>query len=165
MGHSFYPYRSSYQGGAEPPHQEARGRRHRRNLFPPGCLHRINPRQEIAKGPQACHPCNPERLFGLRMLVNGPPFQDLRGTWFRRHVLRDVLARSFPRLERCRHEDAWPHNPKLRIDIKENSISYSYNFRFSYHRFFKNIFLQLMKMVNYVQKLKNFICVKNSFPK
>jgi hypothetical protein len=82
-GHSFCSYRSSYQGGAEPPHQEARGQGLRNNLFPLGCLHRIKWRQ---KGLRACKHCNPEHLFGLRMVVGGPPFRDLRG--FRRHVLR-----------------------------------------------------------------------------
>jgi hypothetical protein len=96
MGNSFCAYRSSYQGGAEPPHQEVRGRGHRRNLLPPGYLHRIKPRQEIGKSPRACHHCNPERLFGLRMLVCGPPFRDLTGTLCRRHALRIGMTLQGP---------------------------------------------------------------------
>jgi hypothetical protein len=86
-------------------------------LFPPGCLHRINPRQEIGKGLRSCHHCNPERLFGLRMLVGGPPFRDMRGTRLRRHALRVGCPWK---LERCRHKDTRPHDPKLRIDINKD---------------------------------------------
>jgi hypothetical protein len=63
MSYSFCSYRSSYQGGAEPPHQEARGRGHRKNLFPPGCLHRFNPMQDIGNSTRACYHCNSKRLF------------------------------------------------------------------------------------------------------
>jgi hypothetical protein len=105
MGRSFCSYRSSYQGWAEPPQQEARGRGHRRNLFPPGCLDCIKPRQEIGKSPRACHHCNPKRLFGWGCCLVDPHFGS---TWER---LRsgdmlsewDALARSFPRLERYQH--------------------------------------------------------------
>jgi hypothetical protein len=89
MSHSFCCYRSPYQGGVEPPHQEARTRGYRRNLFPPGCLHCINPRQRAGKSPRACHHCNPEYLFRLRMLVGGPQFRELRGAQFRRYALRE----------------------------------------------------------------------------
>jgi hypothetical protein len=100
--HSFCSYRSSSQGEAEPPHRQSSGSQRTRTPEEP-FLHRINTRQEIGMSPRACHHCNPERLFGLRMLVGTPILGPERDPVPEVSSPNDMPLQGPFRLEKCQH--------------------------------------------------------------
>jgi hypothetical protein len=142
MGPSFCSYRSSYQGGAEPPHQEARRGTLSCPAFYTGSTR--SRRLEIILEPVTI--AIPNALWaedaGWWTPTSGPERDPVPEACYPTAM---PLQAPFPGLKYV----------NIRI--------ISYNFRFNYHRFSFNF------TVNYngqlCTKIENFICGRNVFPR